>query len=31
MISSEEMHAGLVAELGPSPSFVSLVMVDAVI
>jgi hypothetical protein len=31
MISSDEMRAGLVAELGPSPSFVSLVMVDAVI
>src|SRR5215472_4476660 len=31
MISSDEMRAGLVADLGPSPSFVSLVMVDAAV
>ena len=31
MISPEEMRAGLVADLGPSPSFVSLVMVDAAV
>src|SRR5262249_42861095 len=31
MISSDEMRAGLIAELGPSPSFVSLVMVDAAV
>jgi hypothetical protein len=31
MISSEEIRAGLVAELGPSPSFVSLVMIDAAV
>src|SRR5438270_2971308 len=31
MIASDKMRAGLVAELGPSPSFVSLVMVDAAV
>ena len=31
MISPEKMRAGLVADLGPSPSFVSLVMVDAAV
>ena len=31
MIASDEIRAGLVAELGPSPSFVSLVMVDAAV
>jgi hypothetical protein len=31
MISSDEMRRGLVADLGPSPSFVSLVMVDAAV
>src|SRR5215471_15233519 len=31
MISPEKMRAGLLADLGPTPSFVSLVMVDAAV
>jgi hypothetical protein len=31
MISSDETRADLVTELGPSPSFVSLMMVDAAV
>ena len=31
MTSSDEIRAGLLAELGPAPSFVSVVMVDAAV
>src|SRR5438552_1418543 len=31
MVTSDEMWAGVVDELGPSPSFVSLMMVDAAV